>query len=230
MLELTCRTAEIYSQTKWLLESLEATSDNDSDDSSDSDSGSDSDPVGSALKWNTSTKFVEDVKVYTECLIDLSAALDRPATDPIHEDEPSVPRIEQRTAHDYHSELIRAKYPQASSALVECLGKTSWNRYHRLQKLRESIVDMEMHGEIQAQSVAKSQVANSEFKDSGLGTSIPAAPSISYAETVISFMSSVAGGSRVRIPPLSAEAKKGVKFECNACGKLIRATNNHDWR
>jgi hypothetical protein len=78
-------------------------------------------------------------------------------------------------------------------------------------------------------SAAKSLAAISEFQDSGLGTSLPSAPT-RYAETVISFMTSIAGGKRVQIPSLPAEAKTGARFECHACGRHIRATNNRDWR
>jgi hypothetical protein len=131
-------------------------------------------------------------------------------------------------AHHYHADLVLAKFPKAHSDLVECLGKISWDRYQRMQQEREDNANANavMHAPA---SAVKSLAAISDFQDSGLGTSVPSAPT-RYAETVISFMTSIAGGKRVQIPSLSAEAKAGAQFECHACGRHIRATNNRDWR
>lgn len=212
VMHMCSSTAEIYEQTKWLSKGFdECTSDSDSD-------SDDTEEIKT---------LAEDVKTYTNCLIDLSTALDSPAVDPIHHDEPCGLKIEQRAAHDYHADLILAKYPKANADLVECLGKTSWQRYQRIKEERESNATAQMHLEAPA---AKSHVADSEFQDSGLGTSLPSAPRTTYAETIISFMTSIAGGKRVQIPPLSAQAKAGAIFECNACGRHIRATTNRDWR
>ncbi|CAO2651030.1 Nn.00g093270.m01.CDS01 [Neocucurbitaria sp. VM-36] len=195
-----------------------------------SDSDSDSDSSGDGFEHSGIKRITEDVKTYTDCLIDLSTALAYPAVDPTDDDEPCVTKVEQRAAHEYHADLILAKYPQANADLVESLGKTSWQRYQRIKQERESNTTAPIQFETHMDPATKSHVADSEFQDSGLGTSLPSMPRTTYAETVISFMTSIAGGKRVQIPPLSAEAKAGAKFECNACGKNIRATSNRDWR
>jgi len=173
--------------------------------------------------------------MHIDCLVDLSDALEHPAEDPQqHKDEPSVLRVKQRAAHDYHADLILAKFPKAHIELAECLGKISWDRYQRMQQEREINAKAVVASSVQEQELQgcgnKSHVADSEFQDSGLGTSLPSAPPTRYAETMISYMTSVAEGKRVQIPSLSAEARSGQKFECNACGKLIRAQNNREWR
>ncbi|KAF2131117.1 hypothetical protein P153DRAFT_384331 [Dothidotthia symphoricarpi CBS 119687] len=217
---LKVTTAQIHDQTKWLLAGDEGTSDGDDDSDSDSDSETLGDEVGS----NAFTRLVENIKTYTDCLVDLSPALECPAIDPEHDDEPSVLRVEQRAAHEYHAELILAKYPNASFEMVDCLGKTSWARYQRMQQEREH--NVHAYDYEQRSRIADSK---SKFQDSGLGTSIPPANS-AYAETVISFMTGVTGGKRVQIPSLPAEAKNGSPFECHACGRRIRATTNREWR
>jgi hypothetical protein len=80
-------TVEICSQTKWLLSSFtDATDDNDS---SDSDTSSD------YLEQSGMSRIVEDTKTYTECLVDLSAALQCPAMDQEQECRPSIMRVEE---------------------------------------------------------------------------------------------------------------------------------------
>lgn len=205
---------------------------NVSDSDSDGYSSSDSDNPISENKNGGLNHFAEDVKMHVQCLSDLSSTLEFPAVDPEPTDEPSVLRIEQRAAHDYHVDLITAKFPKAQISLAECLGKMSWDRYQRMQQEREINARYVAGSAPEEEAVAsaqKSRLADSEFKDSGLGTSLLAPPT-HYAETVISFMTSIAGGKRVQIPPLPQEAKSGSQFECNACGRHIRATNNREWR
>jgi hypothetical protein len=99
-IQLHASAAQIYSQTRWLLiESKE------SDTHSDSDSGSDSDSELSDHKRVVGNMkgLVEDVQMHVQCLLDLTNALEYPAIDPEPNDEPSILRIEQRAAHDYHT-------------------------------------------------------------------------------------------------------------------------------
>lgn len=219
-MQLRTSNAEIYDKTKWLLSTAD-------ESSGDSDSDIPSSEEGSQ---NVSfTRLVEDVRMHTGCLMDLNAALECPAVDQDFNDEPTATKIEQRAAHDYHADLVLAKFPHANANLVQCLGKISWDRYQRMQQEREQN-SKTTTSELSGLNVAtKSEFANSDFQDSGLGTSLPAVPT-QYAETMISFMTSIAGGKRVNIPLLSAEAKTGAPFECNACGKQIRVKNNRDWR
>lgn len=213
----------LYEQTKWILAGLDETS---SHCSSESDTSSDE---GS----NTySESIVEDIKTHVQCLVDLNSALECPAIDPGAEDEPSIPRLEKHSAYDYYAELIVAKFPKARLDLVECLGKANWDRYQRMQLERSNNEYDPAAGVkyLENKSTASlSQLADSKFRDSGLGTSIPAQSS-TYAATVISFFSSIPGAQHIRIPPLSLEARRGWKFSCIACGKYVRATTNREWR
>jgi hypothetical protein len=222
--KLRTNNAQLYDRTRFLLTRYDDyASDSDSDDDQSEDN----------LEQKVLRRLAENVKVHTDCLTELSTALEDPAIDPDQYDEPSVPRVEQRAAHDYHADLVLAKFPNAYTSLVECLGRTSWGRYRRMQQEREqnAIANAKApaDGQQHIPSAAKSDFANSEFQDSGLGTSIPSAPS-QYAETVISFMTSLGGGKRVQIPLLPAKAKSGQQFDCSACGRIIRATNNRAWR
>ncbi|KAI1666566.1 hypothetical protein L13192_08810 [Pyrenophora tritici-repentis] len=227
MAQLLEKTTEICKQVKLLLSNFnESTSDSDSSDSSDSDASGD-DIINSGMN-----SVVEDVRNYTGCLLDLSAAFECPANDIEKEVASSIVNVEERAAHDYHAQLLQAKFPSAQTELIHRLGETSWNRYQRMVQERESNANAQIQVEvcIYQSKESRSFKAASEFQDSGLGTSLPSAPSISYAETIISFMTSIGGGERVHIPPLSIEAKSGARFECNACGKQIQATTNRDWR
>ncbi|KAF1359073.1 hypothetical protein EJ07DRAFT_122136, partial [Lizonia empirigonia] len=147
---------ELYSQTRWLLTDT-------NDDISDSESDSGSSCADDAI--DKVHELAQSVKVYNNCLIDLGTALECPALEPEYDDGPSVVMWEQRTAHDYHTDLIKAKFPQAEQCLLQSLGQISWNRYQRLQHERDS--------NAVAQSALipgdKSLAAFSEFKDSGLG-------------------------------------------------------------
>jgi hypothetical protein len=223
---LRTNNAQLYDRTRFLLTRYD-------DCASDSDSDGDGDVSEDDLEQRGLRRLAENVKVHTDCLTDLNTALEDPAIDPDHDDEASVPRVKQRTAHDYHADLVLAKFPNAHTSLVERLGRTSWDRYCRMQQEREqnAIVNANALADEQQRipSAAKSDFADSEFQDSGLGTSIPSAPS-QYAETVISFMTSLGSGKRVQIPLLPAEAKLGQQFDCSACGRIIHVTNNRVWR
>lgn len=213
----------VYEQTKFILADLEDTA---------SDSGSDADSYEDELDQDNLDSVVDEIKTYTQCLVDLNTALECPAMDPDHGDnESNILRLGERSVHEYYADLIIAKYPKVDLDIAACLGKVSWDRYQRMQQERNSNLNNHtMYSEEQALSmVPKSHLAESAFQDSGLGTSIPAEPS-TYAATVISFMSSVSGGKQIQVPPLSTEARDGKAFECNACGKHIKATTNREWR
>ncbi|CAI6332942.1 unnamed protein product [Periconia digitata] len=203
----------LYDQTRYVL----ASSDEDTSDS-DVDSDSSSEDLNDDLRGH----LVSEIKTYINCLVDLDTALECPAVDPGHVDEPVHPRLEERSAYEYYAELIQSKFPEVGSDLAECLGKANWDRYKRLKDIRERNESPQV---VPFVSEVKS-TASKSFKDSGLGTT-------AYAESVvsiISYVSSLSNGERVKIPPLPAEAKNGEKFECNACGDLIVATTNRAWR
>jgi hypothetical protein len=194
-------------------------------DANDENSESESDSESSCDEGiaDNLQELAQSIKVYTDCLTDLSSALVCPALEPEYDNEPSAVALETHSANDYHTELIRAKFPRAEMILLQCLGRTSWDRYLRMQRERDS------NAHIVSVQDGRSCFSKSEFQDSGIGTSLPHGAS-TYAETIISFATSISGGKRVDIPPLPPGAKKGLPFECNACGNSIKATNNRDWR
>jgi hypothetical protein len=172
----------------------------------------------------------KEITVYVQCLIDLGTALQSPAMANEQDDHTAVRTLHEHTADGYHADLISNKYPKAHVLLVERLGQISWARFLHMQNEREKgATKRDQLPELLNADATKSLVSSSEFQDSGLGTSLPPTTS-SYAESTVSFMTSVSGGERVRIPPLPAEGKTGAPFDCTACGRSIRATNNREWR
>ncbi|KZM18911.1 hypothetical protein ST47_g9942 [Ascochyta rabiei] len=222
--DLCANAKEVSSQMKLLVADADGRA---SSDESDSDRGCDTEQSTAP-----SIEFKEKVKEITidvQCLIDLGTALQCPAVADEHDDHATFRLLEERTANDYHAGLISIKYPRADTLLVEQLGQISWARFLRMQHEREKITTE--RDQLQERLIAdatKSLVSISEFQDSGLGTSLPTTTS-SYAESTVSFMTSISGGERVRIPPLPAEGKTGAPFDCTACGRSVRATNNLEW-
>jgi hypothetical protein len=220
---------ELYVQTKWLV-----LNDDDSDGDSDGDSESEaqSDDAHSESKaagqMMRAKSMVGKIETYTNCLMAMGSALDCPAPDDEHVDKTGQLSGEQRCASDYHADLIKAKFPQADVLLVHQLGKASWERYQRMQQERE----LNSNEGIVSIVSDKSHATFSEFKDSGLGTTLPPPPSY-YAPTIVSarsFISSISGGRGIDIPSLSPEARNGAFFDCNACGRSIRAVTQREWR
>lgn len=206
---------ELYNQTKWLLEDADHNSwDNDTDSGSSSDD----------CTMNGIHELVLRTKTYTACLMDLSSALICPALEVEPKDEPSVITSGQRCAHDYHARLIEAKFPRAQPQLLHTLGQISWKRYQRMQQEREAY----FRAQLVISSDQNSQAAKSQFQDSGIGSSLPIAST--YAGTTISFTTMASDGNRLNIPSIPAEAKNGKSFECVACGRHVRVTNNREWR
>lgn len=205
----------IYQQTKWQV--------------LDNQSSSDSEAAYNDLKAQfepvTMVLLVRKTRIYTECLTDLGSSLQSPAPDDLEEGIAIGLVLEQRSAEDYHTELLKAKFPLARLDILQRLGRTSWDRYQRMQQER----DKNAQRQTIIASDSKSHAGCSEFQDSGLGTSVPASAS-SYAATVVSVMSSIAGGKIAQIPQLPAGARAGAQFECTACGRLIRVTDDREWR
>lgn len=88
---LRTSSAQIYETTNFLLVSPEGCARD-----SDTDSDIESDSSGYDQGEGGLSRLVDDVKTYTDCLMDLSQALDSPAIDPAYDDEPSVRKVEQR--------------------------------------------------------------------------------------------------------------------------------------
>ncbi|KAF3052261.1 hypothetical protein E8E11_011456 [Didymella keratinophila] len=196
--DILCTIAdELSSQTRWILvHSHTVTSDGDDDSSSSSEEDT----------TNELRELVDRVKMYINSLVDLGAALKNPALEREPNDKPFRVRLDERYAHDYHTDLIRAKFSKAAANLLQSLGQINWDRYQRMQKERDS----HEYTQVATVSSARSQTAESKFQDSGVA--------------------SVPDGKQASTPPLPTGAKDGQVFECIACGKEIKATNNRDWR
>lgn len=196
-----------------------------SDNQTPSDSESEDDDSSIRLEPISIELVIRKIRTYTECLQDIGQSLDHPALDNSDDEETPFSKIDLCSTEDYHAERLRAKFPTAEMNMLQCLGRMSWHRYQRVQKGRKR--------NAQRQNVVvldgKSSAVNTEFVDSGLDTSLPAAAS-SHAAIKKSIMASVNDGKQIHIPPLSAEAKDGHPFECVACGDLVCYTKDHDWR
>lgn len=204
----------VYQQNQWQISDSETSSDSEIDNG---DSCVHFEPITIKLA-------VRKIRIYVECLRDIGQSLDRPALDDWNDQEPSLLGTDQRTAEDYHTERLRAKFPSAEIRMLQGLGKASWYRYQRMQKERELNAQRQNVAKLDGRSCA----SRSEFVDSGLGASTAAASS-SYATSVMSLMSSISRGRRAHVPSLSAEAKDGSPFDCVACGKVVKFTNDNDW-
>jgi hypothetical protein len=124
------------------------------------------------------------------------------------------------------------RFSNANPRLVERLGEANWQRHialrNRLTKQAEGVTT--------AIEEAPKSIFNpvSLFRDSGLGSSLPA--QTSYAPTFVShtsFVSSQAGedGGGLKVPPTPKAVSKGIPFSCEICGQtLSRIKNRIDWK
>ncbi|KAJ8113476.1 hypothetical protein OPT61_g4411 [Boeremia exigua] len=186
-----------------------------------------------SVQWNASDflDLVTEVKIYTDCLVDLNIALRYLAPDIA-----PGPIIHVRSEPDWHIDLVSAKFSKASRSPVEKLGVISWERYLRMRQTRESAIAIEA-----------AKAAGLDFKDSGIGTmsrdrtndSVRQAPneepviysSAAYANTILSFVTNLNEEDGVPIPPLPEEAKNGKTFTCDGCGRTdVIAVTNRAWR
>jgi hypothetical protein len=168
---------------------------------------------------------LEDLKVGIRCLLDLIPSILCSIEDPEHREKvPKLDFLQERTTHQYYSNLLSKRFPKADPNLIRRLGQANWTRYKRGQAEREANVEKETIDIDPSGSV----YSPSKFHDSGLGSSVPARTT--YAQSIVSSFSSHTDGSRSRIPPLSENAKKGEPFPCDACGRSIRVKSDREWR
>jgi len=196
-------------------------------------SESDSDDVEYDYPNDNIRYIAEDIKTYTQCLIDLNNSIECPATDPEYDDchIPAIPALEGKDAHDYYASLISANFPRASLDLVNILGKANRERYQRIldeRKANTNATAQELPQVGRANGMAPSAFAESMFHDSGLSSSVLAGAA--YAPRIKSHMSSFMGSNESRIPPLPKEAKEGWPFLCHACGNYVCAKTNQKWK
>jgi len=173
-------------------------------------------------------RIYENLSRYLEDLLELEELLQSAAAE--HEESANISQNLASTVfevHEFYTNLIKARFPEANSALVQRLGQVNWIRKQRLQQNMEAVEEEEQE-EQEQEHENKSVVARSQFHDSGLGSSLPNQQS--YAMSVVSFFSSADGETRARIPRLSEAAKKGSPFVCDGCGVRIVMQDDYKWK
>jgi hypothetical protein len=208
----------------------------DSDD--DSEDEDDNDGTKSARYPNDNVgEIVEDLKTYTRSLMDLIPSIEWPARDPEEMKAAlGLSALKDRHPHQYYADRIREMFPEAAPDLVERLGCANLGRYlERYKRIQTERNPLAAQGTVNVERNLPVACEKSTFNDSGLGTSVPATTSYaqstcSAAQSINSAISSCVAGTRVRIPPLSEEAKKGGAFSCCACGKSVKIKTTREWR
>lgn len=194
--------------------------------SSNQDSDSDTDDsLSDAEKEETSiqiSQISQSLKVTVGCLLEMGSRLNNRAmkrteelsSEPIETTQwhASVPLIER----------IRNRYPECKIDLATRLGKANWRRIQERRKRIEKLEQSQGPGEPSASGALEKTVLAPTLHDSGIGTSVPSAPS-QRAETVVSY-NGVAGGS-IRVPPLPKEARP-----CVGCGQMVQMLNMVKWK
>lgn len=183
---------------------------------------------------------LEDLTTCVQCLVDLGPSLEYPAKDPEYEEKARGASLEDARAGFYSfCSMIEHRFPRAERALTESLGRTNWNRYLRLQASRESRATQDLsqykkQHEDDGSTLAASTVASSSgFEDSGVGSSLSGPEAhrpIRDAAFELSLVPNVDDRTRPPVPSLSAAAKGGMPFECDACGQIIKVKSRREWK
>lgn len=210
----------------------------DFDGSSDSD-GSGSDSSTSSNQASDWDEILEDFATEVECLLVLDPIIRCPAPD-IRRRRGN--RGKEKMAIDWephlsYSDKITNRFPNAPAKLVDRLARANWQRFLKTKTAREENIaaaDKERVAEPtiamltpDAQlELALTELISSKFNDSGVGTSVRTGST--YADTIMSYQAQ--GRESVRVPPLPEGAKQGEPFDCVACGRQLRITNNSAWK
>lgn len=170
----------------------------------------------------TIERLCDSLRNMIESLIILGPSLEAIADDETDDEEARAwVELQDRAAHEYFVDLISLRFPSADHQLVQALGRSNWDRYNHVQRLRERINEQ-----------TGTEKARSEFHDSGVGSSAPAQQSdrqanLDYAATIIS---SRAETSHKRMPPLPAIARTGVPFRCEICSRSVLISRTKMWK
>ena len=130
--------------------------------------------------------------------------------------------------------LVREKFKQAQTQLVERLGEANWQRHISVRNSMDASVNVDelICAPIEDLAVARSIFRPySAFHDSGIGSSMPA--QTEYAPSHTSFQSSNTEGGResVRVPATPVEVNDGKPFQCFLCKRLLTEIKNRvDWK
>jgi hypothetical protein len=222
-----------------LLENAEAVLNENGHPMRQSDAFSDSDVSESDF-----AEGIDDLAIYTDCLMDLAPALENPATDLNFKEQVDSKietfRVSSAMAASY-CRKIRDRFPNLDIILVERLGEANQTRSQRIQ---ESLLanseaqtkdspDLEIpSGSVFSESCPEltettkptyfSESVYDEDRDGGLTKDeyddVASQTTCASFSTTFSTMSQ----GRPRVPALPEEAKSGNPFECLACGKELR--------
>ncbi|KAH8747795.1 hypothetical protein BGZ57DRAFT_835767, partial [Hyaloscypha finlandica] len=179
---------------------------------------------------------IGSLATYTTCLMDLLPSMEDTlifADQANDKDQASSP-LEFHVSGPSRTYILNIydRFSNANPRLVERLGEANWQRHvalrNRLTKQAEGVTT--------AIEEAPKSVFNpvSLFRDSGLGSSLPA--QTSYAPTFVShtsFVSSQASedGGGLKVPPTPKAVSKGIPFGCELCGQILsRIKNRIDWK
>ena len=124
--------------------------------------------------------------------------------------------------------LVREKYRQAETQLVERLGEANWQRHVGVRNRMEAETPVPAEELVVAKSVFR---PHSAFHDSGIGTSIPA--QTQYTPSHRSFQSSNTEGEHEssRVPATPAEVHEGTPFQCSICKSMVTHIRTRiDWK
>ena len=124
--------------------------------------------------------------------------------------------------------LVREKYRQAETQLVERLGEANWQRHVGVRNRMEAETPVPAEELVVAKSVFR---PHSAFHDSGIGTSIPA--QTQYTPSHTSFQSSNTEGEHesLRVPATPAEVHDGIPFQCSICKSMVTNIKTRvDWK
>lgn len=187
--------------------------------------GEDESDTSSNFDYDSYSEIAEDLKTDTTCLMGFNSLLNYPPLKDHVADTVSDTPVSQWEPCQSYCDRISNRFPDGTHDLISRLGKANYERYLRCIKRRDE-KDENQVDDTNAESMQLAgTVIASDFHDSGLGSSIPGA----YAETVMSYGND-GDGPTVRVPPLSAEARRGIPFTCVACFKSVTIANNSLWK
>lgn len=195
-----------------LFEKAHAIDDSESDTSTDFDDDS-------------YAEISEDLKTDTTCLVELNAILISAARKPHEQVLVNNATTLERKPHQPYSQHISSRIHKVAGPLLSRLAEANLTRWLQCLERREESGDNNK-GKVKAAPQAATFLV-SKLHDSGIGSSVP--NQSTYTETIMSY-DAHGNAHPVRVPPLSAEAKKGIPFSCLACAKLVVFTRVSIWK
>ncbi|RDW57643.1 hypothetical protein BP6252_13725 [Coleophoma cylindrospora] len=193
------------------------------------------------------TEAIDDIAVYTNCLMDLAPALEHPAVDAEIKEEVSIVetfQVSSIVAANY-CRKIRDRFPDLNIRIVEKLGEANQKRSRRLQ---EAFIAAEAVSVKQTQdpddgdetlfsrsggkhtdTTKSTYVSDSVFStDQDFGISKEEYDDVLSQTTFDTFSTafSTVRQGMPRVPSLPKSARSGARFKCVACGKVLRNIRN----